>query len=69
VLNLLEQTEIKDRDLFKGGRPPVPLAEEELSDKKRQLDQQKVIEEAILKMNADRMLLSQRAGSEYQRKV
>ena len=59
VLNLLEKTQIKDRDLWRGGRPPVPLGNEVEQEKQRQLDQQSVIDQALMQMNADRLLLSQ----------
>ena len=70
VLNLLEKTIIKDQELA-NGRPIVSIEDFEFEDEEcqRVVEQRKVIDEAVLKMNADRLLLSQRAGSEYQRKV
>lgn len=67
VLNLLEKTKLRNKDLMGRRNPELDMDME--YEKMRQKTQQHAIYEAIQRVDSERMLQSQRKGEDYQRVV
>ena len=67
MLNLLEKTKLRNKDLMGRRNPELDMDME--YEKMRQKTQQHAIYEAIQRVDSERMLQSQRKGEDYQRVV